>query len=319
MCRRRSSQVADIPRTKSGKITELAVRDIVHGRAGEEPRSAGQSRGAGSLQGHRRPPKLNRRWCKSRRAISGTGARHVCPSCPIKKETECPAIRATTCCSSPCASGRSPPATASTRCPIAPAWAIDMPRSVAPCARSKAEGGWGVVCTEYCSIHPSSDDTPYVFASLVGRVGCEGERRHDRGRSHGMARWRASSSGMAAITTVNRWQPRCRSSRPRACRCITSIRGRPAPWTSRISRRSCAGRPRGGRARDAGRLRHRLCLCRPWLSAVPVHRRRAGTTAPTNMAAASRIAPRLLREMIEDTKEAVGHKARSPCASPSMS
>ena len=27
-----SSQVADIPRTKSGKITELAVRDVVHGR-----------------------------------------------------------------------------------------------------------------------------------------------------------------------------------------------------------------------------------------------------------------------------------------------
>ncbi len=24
--------VADIPRTKSGKITELAVRDVVHGR-----------------------------------------------------------------------------------------------------------------------------------------------------------------------------------------------------------------------------------------------------------------------------------------------
>ena len=35
-CRRRSSQVADIPRTKSGKIVELAVRDVVHGRAGEE-------------------------------------------------------------------------------------------------------------------------------------------------------------------------------------------------------------------------------------------------------------------------------------------
>ena len=25
-------QIADIPRTKSGKITELAVRDVVHGR-----------------------------------------------------------------------------------------------------------------------------------------------------------------------------------------------------------------------------------------------------------------------------------------------
>ena len=26
-------QIADIPRTKSGKITELAVRDAIHGRA----------------------------------------------------------------------------------------------------------------------------------------------------------------------------------------------------------------------------------------------------------------------------------------------
>ena len=31
--RPRSSQVADIPRTISGKITELAVRDIIHGRS----------------------------------------------------------------------------------------------------------------------------------------------------------------------------------------------------------------------------------------------------------------------------------------------
>ena len=31
-CPRRIVQVADIPRTKSGKITELAVRDVVHGR-----------------------------------------------------------------------------------------------------------------------------------------------------------------------------------------------------------------------------------------------------------------------------------------------
>ena len=30
----------------------------------------------------------------------------------------------------------------------------------------KVEGGWGVVNTEYCSIHPSSDDTPYPSASL---------------------------------------------------------------------------------------------------------------------------------------------------------
>ena len=30
----------------------------------------------------------------------------------------------------------------------------------------KAEGGWGVVCTEYCSIHPTSDDSPYGFLTL---------------------------------------------------------------------------------------------------------------------------------------------------------
>ncbi len=30
----------------------------------------------------------------------------------------------------------------------------------------KAEGGWGVVCTGACSIHPSSDDSPFPFASL---------------------------------------------------------------------------------------------------------------------------------------------------------
>jgi dimethylamine/trimethylamine dehydrogenase len=30
----------------------------------------------------------------------------------------------------------------------------------------KAEGGWGVICTEYCSIHPSSDDMAHPYASL---------------------------------------------------------------------------------------------------------------------------------------------------------
>ncbi len=31
-CRRRSCRSRDIPRTKSGKIVELAVREVVHGR-----------------------------------------------------------------------------------------------------------------------------------------------------------------------------------------------------------------------------------------------------------------------------------------------
>ncbi len=40
------------------------------------------------------------------------------------------------------------------------------PRMLAALRGVKAEGGWGVVCTEYCSIHPASDDLPFPYASL---------------------------------------------------------------------------------------------------------------------------------------------------------
>ncbi len=40
------------------------------------------------------------------------------------------------------------------------------PRMLADLRGMKAEGGWGVICTEFCSIHPSSDATPYPGASL---------------------------------------------------------------------------------------------------------------------------------------------------------
>jgi dimethylamine/trimethylamine dehydrogenase len=41
-----------------------------------------------------------------------------------------------------------------------------LPATLAAMRGIKAEGGWGVVNTEYCSIHPSSDDVPHPFASL---------------------------------------------------------------------------------------------------------------------------------------------------------
>jgi dimethylamine/trimethylamine dehydrogenase len=41
-----------------------------------------------------------------------------------------------------------------------------MPRMRAAFRGTKAEGGWGVVCTGYVSIHPSSDDSPLPFATL---------------------------------------------------------------------------------------------------------------------------------------------------------
>jgi len=40
------------------------------------------------------------------------------------------------------------------------------PNSSIALRKMKAEGGWGVVCTEYCSIHPSADETPYAYLSI---------------------------------------------------------------------------------------------------------------------------------------------------------
>ncbi|MEO0328136.1 MAG: FAD-dependent oxidoreductase [Pseudomonadota bacterium] len=40
------------------------------------------------------------------------------------------------------------------------------PQTLAAMRGVKAEGAWGVICTEYNSIHPSSDDLPHVSASL---------------------------------------------------------------------------------------------------------------------------------------------------------
>ena len=41
-----------------------------------------------------------------------------------------------------------------------------LPRTRAAFRETKAEGGWGVICTGACSIHPSADDSPLPFASL---------------------------------------------------------------------------------------------------------------------------------------------------------
>ncbi|HUI59648.1 MAG TPA: FAD-dependent oxidoreductase [Steroidobacteraceae bacterium] len=41
-----------------------------------------------------------------------------------------------------------------------------MPRMRAGFRSTKAEGGWGVVCTGYVSVHPTSDDSPLPYATL---------------------------------------------------------------------------------------------------------------------------------------------------------
>jgi dimethylamine/trimethylamine dehydrogenase len=181
-----------------------------------------------------------------------------------------------------------------------------MPRSVAAMREAKAEGGWGVVCTEYCSIHPSADDSPFVFASLwdesdvrANAVMTEGVHRH--GSLAGVELWHGGNH------VVNRW-----SRLP-----ILSPSGLPLHYVH----------PRQTRAMD----RQDIKAFRGWHRAAAVRAVRAGFDIVYVYAGhgylpmqfiARRLnhrtdeyggsienRSRLLRELIEDTKEAVGHKA----------
>ena len=68
------------------------------------------------------------------------------------------------------------------------------PQMMASMRGMKAEGGWGVVCTEYCSIHASSDDTPYPHASLrddddIRNLRLMTEQVHAHGSLAGVELW----------------------------------------------------------------------------------------------------------------------------------
>ncbi len=73
-----------------------------------------------------------------------------------------------------------------------------LPKTHAAMRGMKAEGGWGVVCTEYCSIHPSSDDQPHPFASLwddddVRNLASMAEQVHEHGALAGVELWHGGS------------------------------------------------------------------------------------------------------------------------------
>ncbi len=78
------------------------------------------------------------------------------------------------------------------------------PNSSAALRAIKAEGGWGVVCTEYCSIHPSSDETPFAYLSLWDDEDMQPAGRLPVRPFTDMARWPASNCGTAASHANNR-------------------------------------------------------------------------------------------------------------------
>jgi len=68
------------------------------------------------------------------------------------------------------------------------------PNSSAALRGIKAEGGWGVVCTEYCSIHPSADESPYAFLTLwddedAAQLALTADAIHAHGSLAGIELW----------------------------------------------------------------------------------------------------------------------------------
>ncbi|MDH5452775.1 MAG: NADH:flavin oxidoreductase, partial [Paracoccaceae bacterium] len=74
---------------------------------------------------------------------------------------------------------------------------------------TKAEGGWGVVCTGACSVDPSSDDSPFPFASLWDETDVRAhtvmtEAVHAKGALAGVELWHG---GAAAVNRTTRAAP----------------------------------------------------------------------------------------------------------------
>jgi dimethylamine/trimethylamine dehydrogenase len=71
----------------------------------------------------------------------------------------------------------------------------------------KAEGGWGVVCTEYCSIHPSSDDSPHAFLTLwedadIPPLALTAEAIHRHGSLAGIELWHGGAHASNRMTRM---------------------------------------------------------------------------------------------------------------------
>jgi dimethylamine/trimethylamine dehydrogenase len=81
------------------------------------------------------------------------------------------------------------------------------PQMLAAMRGIKAAGGWGVVCTEYCSIHPSSDNMPFPHASLwdkgdVGNLRLMTDAVHEHGALAGVELWYGGRSSANMYTRV---------------------------------------------------------------------------------------------------------------------
>ena len=177
-----------------------------------------------------------------------------------------------------------------------------MPRTLNAMREVKAEGGWGVVCTEYCSIDPSSDDHSYPYCTLwddgdVRNQAAMTERVHRHGALAGVELWHG---GYASANRLSRVAPAGPMSMP-VWHGTGQTRAMDKADIREFRRKHRAS---ALRAREAGFDLVYVYAAHGYLPAQflsPVQNRRSDEYGgPFENRA------RLIRELLEETKEAVG-------------
>ena len=92
----------------------------------------------------------------------------------------------------------------------------NLPQTLAAMRGVKAEGGWGVVCTEYTSIHPTADDAPFPTCSLwdeddVRTMAVTADAIHEHDALAGTQLWHG---GLYSPVKMTRDVPMAPSGRP---------------------------------------------------------------------------------------------------------
>ncbi|MFI4889303.1 MAG: FAD-dependent oxidoreductase [Steroidobacterales bacterium] len=179
-----------------------------------------------------------------------------------------------------------------------------LPQTLVGMRSMKAEGGWGVVCTEYCSLHPSSDDHPFPFASMW-----------DDGDLRNLAAMADGVHAHGALAGLELWHGGSRISNL-ASR-VPTIGVRSAPSTGdpvqsqRMDRRDIRElrrwhRDAALRARDAGFDIIYVYPTHGYLVSEFLSRSFNGRSDEYGGSLENRM--RLMRELIDDTRDAVGDR-----------
>jgi len=179
-----------------------------------------------------------------------------------------------------------------------------LPNTLAAMRGMKAQGGWGVVCTEYCSIHPTSDDQPHPFASLwddgdVRNLAAMADQVHEHGALAGVELWHGGSFVANLATRVPALG-------------VRSMLGRIEPIQSqRMDRRDIKAfrswhRAAALRARQAGFDIIYVYPTHGYLVSEFLSRTLNDRRDEYGGSLENRV--RLMRELIEETRDAVGDK-----------